>query len=304
MLFLQELDALKQFLDQLDCAYLENEPMKDHTTFQIGGPADLFIKPGRVDVIRDIVCKCTELGIPLFALGGGSNLLVSDTGVRGAVLSTGGLNDISFEGGCDIVCGAGVKLSKICSFALEQSLTGIEFAWGIPGTCGGAVMMNAGAYGGEMKDVIVEAQHVTPQGEIETLTAQEMHLGYRSSIYQKNGGVITSVRLRLTPGNAEMIRLQMDDLMNRRRQKQPLDLPSAGSTFKRPAGHFAGTLIEECGLKGLTVGGAMVSEKHAGFIVNTGGATSSDVRQLIEKITHEVFMQTGITLECEVRFVK
>lgn len=301
---LTKLEAFKDRLNEMGCAYLEDEPMKEHTTFRIGGPADLFCMPSSVEMIVQIIRGCQELELPLLTLGGGANLLVSDTGIRGVVLHTGGISDVLFSGGCEILCGAGVKLARACSLALEHSLAGLEFAWGIPGTCGGATMMNAGAYGGEMKDVLVEATHVTPEGELVMLPVSEMELSYRSSIYSKNNGVITSIKLRLLPGDAEMIRLQMDDLMNRRREKQPLEYPSAGSVFKRPAGHFAGTLIEECGLKGLKVGGAMVSEKHAGFIVNCGDATANDVRQLIETITKEVFLQTGVTLECEVRFVK
>lgn len=301
---MQDLQPLKALLDEMGCAYLEEEPMCDHTTFKIGGPADLFVKPASLQAACRVVEACREMEIPLLPVGGGSNLLVSDMGIRGVVLHTGGLGEIDFDGGCLLSCSAGVKLSRICSYALEKSLSGLEFAWGIPGTCGGALMMNAGAYGGEMSHIVVEATHIDEQGNLVTLTAEEMSLGYRSSVYSANGGVIVSMKLRMTPRETELIRMQMEELMQRRRDKQPLDMPSAGSVFKRPTGQFAGTLIEQCGLKGCRVGGAMVSEKHAGFIVNCGGATSSDVRRLIEKIKEDVFLQTGVALECEVRFVK
>lgn len=295
---------LTEYLEQLGCTYSLQESMKEHITFKVGGPADVFLCPTTVEQAGVIIAFCKEHEIPLHYLGGGSNLIVHDFGIRGAVLSTGGLNELELLDGCRIRCGAGVKLSRLCNFALENSLTGLEFAWGIPGTAGGAVYMNAGAYDGCMKDVIESCRHLTPDGQIEELSADQLRLGYRTSIYQKNENLITEVTLQLTPGSKEEIRSTMDDLMNRRRSKQPLEYPSAGSTFKRPEGHFAGALIEQCGLKGATIGGAQVSEKHAGFIINAGGASSSDLLRLIEKVQHDVFDQTGVPLECEVRVMK
>lgn len=291
-------------LSGIGCPYLEQEPMKKHTSFKIGGPADLFVTPASEEVLRKVVAACHEREMPLFVMGSGSNLLVSDDGVRGVVLHTGGLSDLSVSGGKEILCGAGVRLSQLCSAAAEQALSGLEFAWGIPGTCGGAAFMNAGAYGGEMKDVVTQCSHIAPDGSEGVLTGEELQFGYRHSAYADNGCVITSVRMQLTLGEQGMIHMRMDDLLARRKEKQPLELPSAGSVFKRPPDNFAGTLIEECGLKGLTIGGAMVSEKHAGFIVNMGEATSSDVRRLIEKIKNEVFLRTGVELQCEIRYVK
>ena len=296
-------DGLKEYLEKINCAYSENEEMSQHTTFKIGGPADIFVKPVNNEMCAGIINYCRENDLPLHFLGGGSNLLVSDFGIRGVVLHTGGLSDICLDG-CDIVCSAGVKLSRLCAFALENSLSGLEFAWGIPGTLGGAVFMNAGAYGGEMKDVLVSSTHITPQGEIEFIDAADMKLGYRTSVYHKNNCLVTEARMRLTMKNPDEIRSVMDDLIQRRKSKQPIEFPSAGSTFKRPEGNFAGTLIEQEGLKGERVGGAVVSEKHAGFIINDGDATCSDVLRLIEKVQERVFNNTGIQLECEVKVVK
>lgn len=300
---MQDTAAIVSRMAEIGCPCLEHEPMKKHTSFKIGGPADLFVTPGSEETLQRVVELCRMEEIPLFVMGSGSNLLVSDDGVRGVVLHTGGLSDLTVSG-CEIVCGAGVRLSQLCSAAAEQALSGLEFAWGIPGSCGGAAYMNAGAYNGEMKDVVIECRHVSPDGEIGKLSGDGLEFGYRHSAYAGNGCVITSVRMQLTMGDQGMIRRKMDDLLMRRRDKQPLDMPSAGSVFKRPPDHFAGTLIEQCGLKGLKIGGAMVSEKHAGFIVNTGDATSSDVRRLIERIKNDVFLQTGVELHCEIRYVK
>ncbi len=301
---MDKMPLLQQHLDEIGCTFWEREPMKDHTTFKVGGPVDLFLKPTAKEQCVSIIRFCRENGIPLHFLGGGSNVIVHDFGIRGAVLSTGGLNELELLDGCRIRCGAGVKLSRVCSFALENSLSGLEFAWGIPGTAGGAVFMNAGAYDGCMKDVLESCTHLTPDGTEETLSADQVKLGYRSSIYQKNHNLITSMVLQLGPGLQEAIRNKMDDLMGRRRAKQPLEYPSAGSVFKRPEGNFAGALIEQCGLKGVRVGGAQVSEKHAGFVINLGEASSSDILMLIEQIQHAVFDKTGIMLECEVRVMK
>ena len=302
---MDNMESLKEYCETAGCAYLENEPMSAHTTFRIGGKADVFITPASEEVLKGVLAALKETGVPYYCIGGGSNLLVSDFGIRGAALYTGGFSDMALLDGCVIECGAGVKLSRMCSFALENSLSGCEFAWGIPGTVGGAVYMNAGAYGGEVKDIIVSARHMTPDGEIEEVPAESLKLGYRTSVYDKNKNVILSARFKLHPGDKNEIREKMDDLLARRKDKQPIDLPSAGSTFKRPEGHFAGTLIEQCGLKGTAVGGAAVSEKHAGFVVNVSGeATCSEVLRLIELVKNTVFEKTGVLLEPEVKVVK
>ena len=234
-------------------------------------------------------------------MGNGSNLLVSDGGIEGAVISLSGINGISYDGE-KITCGAGAMLSSVCLKALSLSLTGLEFAYGIPGTAGGALYMNAGAYGGQMADVIESAECLTASGEIKTLKKEDMRLGYRSSVFKKGGLIIISLTLALKKGDKAEIKAEMDELLNRRKQKQPLEYPSAGSTFKRPEGYFAGALIEKNGLKGLTVGGAQVSEKHAGFVINRGGATAADVKALIGKIQKKVFENDGVMLEPEVIF--
>ena len=213
------------------------------------------------------------------------------------------INNIELIGAYEIKCGAGVKLSRLSDLACENSLTGAEFAWGIPGTVGGAVYMNAGAYDGEMKDILVSCEYLTPDGELHTMLADEMDLSYRHSAFSENGYVIVSATVRLKAGDKGEIRAKMDDFMCRRKSKQPLEFPSAGSTFKRPVGGFAAVLIDECGLKGYSVGGAEVSEKHAGFVINKGGATCFDVMRLVEHIKKEVFLNKSINLECEIRVI-
>lgn len=295
---------LISYLEEISCPYLLDEPMKAHTSFQIGGPADVFVMPGSKTSLSAVLHKVHELELPFFILGNGTNLLVSDAGLRRVVIQVGGgLSELRLSGAREIVCGAGVKLSRLCNFALEHSLSGLESLWGIPGFAGGAAYMNAGAYGGEMKDVLVSCSHLTAAGEDGSLAGDELKLGYRSSAYMENNFVITDLTLWLSPGDTAEIRAKMDEFMRRRKEKQPLELPSAGSVFKRPKNNFAGTLIEECGLKGRTVGGAQVSEKHAGFIVNLGGATCSDVRQLMEEVAEQVFLYSGIRLEPEIKYV-
>ena len=294
-------EALANFLESENIEYRQNEPMRAHTTFKIGGEADIFIIPASPAALISAVKKCTGLEIPYFILGNGSNLLVSDGGIEGAVISLAGINGISSDGE-KITCGAGAMLSSVCLKALSLSLTGLEFAYGIPGTAGGALYMNAGAYGGQMADVIESAECLTASGEIKTLKKEDMQLGYRSSVFKNGGLIIISLTLALKKGDKTEIKAEMDDLLNRRKQKQPLEYPSAGSTFKRPEGYFAGALIEKNGLKGLTVGGAQVSEKHAGFVINRGGATAADVKALIGKIQKKVFENDGVMLEPEVIF--
>ncbi len=280
-----------------------HEPMKKHTTFRIGGPADYYLCPHSTEEMQKILQICKENNIEFFILGNGSNLLVSDKGYRGAVIQLWkNFSDIIAEEKT-ITVKAGALLSKVAAEALEEGLTGMEFASGIPGTIGGAVVMNAGAYGGEMKDIIKEVTVLTKEGEILTLSKEEMNFGYRTSVVKEKGYVVISVVLQLEKGDREKIRKVMDDLKERRVTKQPLDMPSAGSTFKRPEGYFAGKLIMDAGLRGFSVGGAQISEKHCGFVVNKGDATAADVLGLIREVQKRVQEQFGVTLEPEVKFL-
>ncbi len=284
--------------------YSLSEPMKDHTTFRVGGEADYYILAESLAELQFLLDCCKEYSIPYMIVGNGSNLLVSDTGLRRAVIRLAGeFKDLSVKGEI-ITCGAGVTLSKLCTYALDNSLTGLEFAFGIPGTVGGAVYMNAGAYGGEMKDVLESVTHLTRDGKVETLSVEELNLSYRHSIYKSNDAVVLFANFKLKEGNKPEIKALMDDIMNRRVSKQPLEFPSAGSVFKRPEGAFAGTLIEGCGLKGTSIGGAQVSPKHAGFIVNTGGATCKDVLGLISLVQKTVKDATGYILEREIIYLE
>ncbi len=296
-----EYSVLMQAAVQAGCVCLQDEPMASHTSFQVGGPAKLFIEVASKAALAQLLQVAQQENIPTFILGNGTNLLVADTGFDGAVLHIGGgFDKITLNGACEIECDAGVKLSKVCNFALEHSLSGLEFAWGIPGSVGGAAYMNAGAYDSEMKNILHSCCHIDRQGNEGTFEGDELKLGYRKSVYTGSDLVITSMKLRLNPGDKAEIRARMDDIFARRKEKQPLEYPSAGSVFKRPPGQFAGALIQQCGLKGYTVGGAMVSEKHAGFIVNVGGATCSDVKQVIEHIQQQVFLHTSVKLETEI----
>ena len=289
------------------CAGGENvrrqEPMSLHTTFRIGGPADLFVTPGSIQAVADSIRICKETQTPYAVIGNGSNLLVSDTGYRGVIIQIGrNLNQVSVNGE-EIRAQAGAMLSVIAKTALSESLTGFEFASGIPGTLGGAAVMNAGAYGGEMKDVLTEVTVLTREGEIRTIPAEKLEMGYRTSLAAKNGWIILEAVLKFQKGDAEAIRGRMEELKMQRVTKQPLDLPSAGSTFKRPEGYFAGKLIMDAGLRGFTVGGAQISEKHCGFVVNKGGATADDVRNLICAVQKKVQEDAGVKLEPEVKFL-
>ncbi len=290
-------------LDELNSrsiTYVCNEPMAAHTTFKIGGAADIMITVKSIDELQTAVNACKASDIPVMILGNGSNLLVSDNGIEGAVITLDGdFKKITVDGDI-ITSGAGAKLSRLCCVALENSLTGLEFAYGIPGSVGGAMYMNAGAYGGEMKDVALSVTALTPDGEIREVPAQDLQLGYRTSVFKTNGDIILFSKYKLEKGDQDAIKEKMDDVMDRRKTKQPLEFPSAGSVFKRPEGAFAGTLIEQCGLKGKTVGGAQVSEKHAGFIINIGGATCDDVMGLVKLVQDTVKAETGYFLEREI----
>ena len=282
---------------------LVDEPMKRHTTFRIGGPADFFLLPSTVDEVRGILEICREEELPYFILGNGSNLLVSDKGYRGVIIQLyRNFSNISVEGN-EICAYSGALLSQIAAAARNASLTGFEFAGGIPGTLGGAVFMNAGAYGGELKDVLKEAVVMTEQGEILTLPVEKLDMGYRTSRIKKAGYLVLEARLVLEQGDMDKIRDITKDLTEKRVSKQPLEYPSAGSTFKRPEGYFAGKLIMDAGLRGYQVGDAQVSEKHCGFVINKGNATAADVLTLIENVREKVQEQFGVTLEPEVKFL-
>lgn len=285
-----------------DNMYL-NEPMSRHTTFRIGGPADYYVTPHSKEEIRDVIQACRQAQIPYYILGNGSNLLVGDKGYRGAVIQIfKNFSDIQVEG-LEIRAKAGALLSRIAKTAMTNGLTGMEFAAGIPGTLGGAVVMNAGAYGGEMKDILKEAVVLTENGEFLTLTAEELELGYRTSVIAKKRYFVLEAKLALRKGASEEIQAIMEDLHGRRVSKQPLEYPSAGSTFKRPAGYFAGKLIMDAGLRGFSVGDAQVSEKHCGFVINKGRATAEDVRNLMDEVIRKVQEASGVTLEPEVKML-
>lgn len=279
----------------------ENAPMSKYTSFKTGGNADLLIIPASVDSLSQIIKKCKELNVKPFVMGNGSNLLVTDNGYKGVIIKIGSnLSSIKLLDDNTIECETGTMMKALCNFALDNSLTGLEFAFGIPGNLGGAVYMNAGAYGGEMKDVLYSCTHIDSDGNIGTLTKDQLDLGYRRSAYTDNGYTIISATLKLQKGDKTEIKEDMSDKLHRRKEKQPLEFPSAGSTFKRPEGYFAGALIEDCNLKGYTIGGAQVSEKHAGFVINRGGATSTDILNLIKHIQNTVFEKHGVKLETEV----
>lgn len=279
----------------------EKELMSKHTTFRIGGEADYFVVPTEIEEVRTIICLCERHKVPYCVVGNGSNLLVGDLGFRGVIIQIyKGMEQIEVEEDL-IVAQAGASLAKIARNALEAELTGFEFAAGIPGTLGGAVRMNAGAYGGEMKDIVKEVLVLTKEGKILKLENQQMDFAYRTSVIEKMGYTILGATLRLQKGKKEEIKAVMDDLREKRVSKQPLEFPSAGSTFKRPEGYFAGKLIQDAGLKGFRVGGAMVSEKHSGFVINVGNAKARDVIELMEQIRQKVEEQFGVVLEPEVR---
>ena len=281
-----------------------DEMMNRHTTFRVGGPASYFVSPDGDEALKKVLLLCREEQMPYYILGNGSNLLVSDKGYGGVMILMGeGFAQIREDVPGELAAGAGALLSRIAREAQEHSLTGFEFAAGIPGTLGGAVVMNAGAYDGEMKNVLKTVSVMDKNGRILELSANELELGYRRSCIQEKEYIVLSAVISLKQGDKEAIQTKMAELAGKRRDKQPLEYPSAGSTFKRPAGHFAGGLIEQCGLKGTTVGGAQVSEKHAGFVINTGQATCQDILTLIRLVRDRVFQQTGVRLEPEVRLL-
>ena len=291
-------------------AVRQQEPMSAHTTFRIGGPADYFVEAGNESVLKELLLLCQETETPFFILGNGSNLLVSDEGYRGVMISLRGFDEISFREGegteagkTVMTAGSGVFLSKAAMQAAGRGLTGFEFAGGIPGTLGGAVTMNAGAYGGEIKDVILSAQVMTQEGDIKELSAEELDLSYRHSVIQEKELIVLSADFAFDHGDEEQIKEQMRQLNAQRREKQPLEYGSAGSTFKRPEGYFAGKLIMDAGLRGYLVGEAQVSEKHCGFVINRGNATAADVRTLMQNVADIVEEKFGVRLEPEVKMI-
>ena len=298
------LEQLKAGLGAAGIPYRENEPLAEHCTFKIGGPARVFVMPQEEEQLCKAILLCRDLRLPYCLLGNGSNILFADEGWSGVILDASALKSSIQREDCTLRAGAGTLLSSLCREALRAGLTGLEFAYGIPGTVGGAVYMNAGAYGGELKDVLTRVRYLNQEGQIVCAEAAELDLSYRHSIFEENGGCILSAEFRLTPGDPAEIQAKMEDLMGRRRDKQPLDKPSAGSTFKRPAGAFAGALIDQCGLRGYRHGGAAISEKHCGFVVNLGGASCADVLALCDEVRDIVQEKTGYLLEKEIRVVK
>lgn len=301
---MSQTDSLKVKLGQAGYLFLCEEPMSRHTSFHIGGPAELFITPASETQVMQALSLCRAASIPVYVVGNGSNLLVADEGLRGAVIAfsqpMGGIarqeNTLSAQ--------AGVTLSQLCRFAQREGLGGLEFAYGIPGSVGGAVYMNAGAYGGEIKDVAASIRVLDQVADcFVTIPAEQAGFAYRGSRFQTEGQIVCAADFKLNPDTPEAIDTRMKDIMAQRVAKQPLEFPSAGSAFKRPTGAYAAALIEECGLKGLSVGGAQVSTKHAGFVINTGGATCHDVLVLLEAVKNEVFRRTGVLLEPEIKYL-
>ncbi len=292
---------LYNYANSIGCEAVLGEKMALNTSFKTGGTCGIRLSPENAEQVALIIAKAKELSVPFVVLGNGTNVLIPDEGIDKAVIIIGDkMASIELESDDTISFSAGVNLVSLCRFALEKNLSGLEFAFGIPGTLGGAVYMNAGAYGGEMKDVLTEVTHLTPDMRIETISAKDADLSYRHSVYKTNGCIILGGKVKLIPDTRESIKARMDDFLGRRKDKQPLEYPSAGSTFKRPEGYFAGALIEQCNLKGKSVGGAQVSEKHAGFVINKGSATSTDILNLIDLVAETVKAETGVTLEPEV----
>ena len=301
---MDQLKELREFADQQGIAYAANEPLKKYTSFHIGGPAALFCRPADQAQLAGLLNFCRRQGVRSFVLGMGTNVLFSDEGYEGAVISTRGMREeIGGEGDC-LTAGCGVPLNRLCQAAAGRGLGGLEFAYGIPGSLGGGIYMNAGAYGGEMKDVLEEVRFLDEEGCVRTMPAGELGLGYRASVFAQKPWYILEARLRLKPAPADQVQKKMEELLARRKEKQPLEYPSAGSTFKRPEGAFAAALIEQCGLKGYRVGDAAVSEKHSGFVVNLGQATCEQVLQVARDVQRIVQEKTGYLLEKEIRVIR
>lgn len=297
-------DKFELDLKKTGVVFKKDESMKNHTSFKIGGSAKYFITPSSAKECADVILLCNQYNVPFNIIGKGTNLLVNDNGIDGATICVSNLmSNIKLLPSGNLYCEAGALLSTVCNFALENSLAGMEFAYGIPGNIGGAVAMNAGAYGGEMKDIVVGCEFVDNLGNIHSFNASELDFSYRHSFFTNKNYCITSVTLKLITDKKEQIKAKMNEFLGRRKEKQPLDFPSAGSTFKRPEGSFASLLIDQCGLKGRSVGGAKVSEKHAGFVINFDNATCADVVELMSQIKDIVYKQTGYVLEPEVKIL-
>lgn len=292
------------FAEKCGATVIKDAPMKKYTSFKCGGNASVLVIPDCVDSLKKIIDFCNSQNTKPLIIGNGSNLLVTDNGINGVVIKIGSdISKIELLDETTIRCEAGASLKSLCMFALENSLSGLEFAYGIPGTLGGAVYMNAGAYGGEMKDVLVSTTHIDLDGNIGELFQEDLNLRYRGSAYTDNNYTIVSAVMKLKKADKKDIKEAMDDKLQKRKEKQPLEYGSAGSTFKRPTGYFAGALIEQSGLKGYTVGGAQVSEKHAGFVINKNNATATDVINLIRDVQKIVFEKHGVMLETEVKII-
>ena len=300
-----DINILTNKLEKINYLDLEkNKNLAEYASFKVGGPADLFLAPKKIAALKELMPLIVESAIPYFILGKGSNLIISDKGYRGIIIYTGSLNHYQLQEN-QITAESGLELKEIADLAYKNSLSGFEFAAGIPGSLGGAIYMNAGAYGGEMKDVIVKAQFVNQNGDLIELDKTELKLEYRTSILQKENPdwAVADVTIELKKSKPDKIKAKMEELHHKRWSKQPMELPSAGSIFKRPPGHYTGPLIEKAKMKGYQIGGAQVSKKHAGFIVNKGNATSEDIINLIEEVKEEVYKISGVQLEVEPRFL-
>lgn len=292
------------FAAENSISFIENEPLSKHTSFKIGGPARYFVSVNSVDKLSALIKFLNSNKTPYFILGNGSNLLVPDNGYNGVVVKlSGDFENLEISGNI-IKIGAAATLKKLTLAAKENRFTGVEFAYGIPGSVGGAIYMNAGAYGGEIKDVLYEVSAMDREGNVKVFSSEESALSYRSSVFQKNDMIILSASFSLEKGDLNEIYNKMKTLLEKRKEKQPIEYPSAGSTFKRPEGYFAAALIEECGLKGESVGGAEVSVKHSGFIINKKDATANDVLSLIKKVKDVVYEKKGVVLEPEIKIIE
>lgn len=296
----QKIEKISAEAAGFGCTIEKNAVLKDYTTFRIGGKCDLLVKLCSEESFMKLIPLAESLGVPYYIFGRGSNLIVDSDGIAGVVFVSGKeFSEISFKDETTLICTAGTSLSQICSAALEHSLSGLEFAYGIPGTLGGAVFMNAGAYGGEMKDVVTSVKAMDRNGNIREYSSEQLDFSYRHSRFSQSGEIILSTEISLQKGDKTEIKAKMDELMEKRRSKQPLEFPSAGSTFKRPEGSYASLLIEQCGLKGVHVGDAEVSTKHSGFVINNGNADFSQLMELIDIVKKTVREKTGYVLECE-----
>ncbi len=302
---MSHLNELILLCEKYNCRYKLDESLKNHTTFKIGGNCRIAVFLNSQEAIKEITNFCRDTKIRFAVIGNGSNIIADDNDFNGAVLIIGNdFSSINYIRDGVVECEAGIMLTKFCTSVMKEGLTGVEFAYGIPGTVGGALYMNAGAYGGEMSDVVVSADYLDTDGTVKTIMKDNMDLAYRHSAFMNSGRIIIRVRFQLKKGMTEEIENKMKELLNKRREKQPLNYPSAGSTFKRPKGAYAAALIEECGLKGFSVGGAQVSEKHSGFVINKGNATFDDIMKLVEKVKEKVKTDTGYELELEPEILK